>query len=146
MALYTLQNALFHSLLFLSTLSNVYDHIAQIITESKYPIQILHDRTNGAPFRTDKNFLLRGKHDKYSFQRFIYKCCIILVLRELCQQDVQIEIIFETLYFLKRNALLVSVETVIKPFILLYLYYFCCKLKAKRHLGKLMASSTFCKN
>ena len=70
------------------------------------------------------------------------KCCIILIFRELCQQDVQIEIIFKKLYFLKRNALLVGIEIIIH-FDLLYLFNFCCKQKAKRNLGKLMASSHF---
>jgi hypothetical protein len=69
MALYTLQEALFYSLLFLNTLLTVCDTIAQlrVIPESKYPIQILHDRTSGAPFRSDKIFWLAYKHDKYSF-------------------------------------------------------------------------------
>jgi hypothetical protein len=73
----------------------------------------------------------------------MYKCCIILIFRELCQQDIQIEIISEKLYFLKRNTLLVGIESVIIPFDKLYLYSFCFKQKAKRNLGKLMARSHF---
>jgi len=39
----------------------------------------------------------------------MYTCCIILIFRELCQLDVQIEIIFDKLHFLKRNAFLVGI-------------------------------------
>jgi len=61
----------------------------------------------------------------------MYTCCIILIFQELCQQDVQIEIIFEKLCFLKCNALLVGIEIVILHLNLLYLFDFCYKQKAK---------------